>query len=717
MALGGILGAVGGGTVGKAVVEVIGESSKLRSDLAKAKGDSAKATGAMGKDTQKFSGMAKAAYLAIGAAVVGFAATSVKAFLEAQKVTAQTEAVLKSTGGQANVTKDDVLNLASGLRDLSGVEDETIQSGINMLLTFREIRNEVGAGNDVFDQATEATLNLSVAMGKDMQSSAILVGKALNDPIGGLTALKKAGIQFTESQKETIKSLVEAGDVMGAQKIVLKELETQFGGSAKAAGETFAGQLKILKSQFGDIQESVGKFIVSGLTPLVSGFVNLPGPIKAAAIAIVGLTTVLVAVGFVVRMVKSSLDALGVSAAVAGARTGGFGAALVGVLGKLGPVAIGIGLVIAAGEGLQGLINKLTNTISTEEALVRVTTAMQQAVASGNYTWAQITAMVDEYNRTIGSLPGAEKLTMDAIRGTAGAAGELAGAYEEGASAAEDLLAAQLALAGGFVGIASAIDGAADSERELAEARAEVARLTREGKTGTDEYAAAVEAVDDAARGSLSSQLSLAGAVEKFAEEASKTGDVQGAIDRVRDFGVKAGLTKGEINKLVGQVRDAIGAIEDMPGSKRVDFSTPGLSGMVNDVQRLKDKLNAIPSTVTTRFVIMGDEVNPRPGGRLALGGIIPGQAGFITKGPTMLVGESRRSTFAGRGAEAVIPFDNRGIGILAKALEKAGGQTASVDAGNYLAIHFNAPIYGMRDFKQQVVRALEEASSRFGAV
>ena len=126
---------------------------------------------------------------------------------------------------------------------MSGVDDEVIQSGENVLLTFKNIHNEVGKGNDIFNQATKATLDFSVAMGKDLPSAAIMVGKALNDPIKGLTALGRAGVQFTKSQVAMIKKMVKAGDVAGAQKLILRELEDQFGGSAKAAGETLAGRI------------------------------------------------------------------------------------------------------------------------------------------------------------------------------------------------------------------------------------------------------------------------------------------------------------------------------------------------------------------------------------------------------------------------------------------------------------------------------------------
>lgn len=207
-------------------------------------------------------GMAKTAAMVGGPAMVAFGAFAVKAFSEAQAVAAQTGAVLKSTGGIANVTAGDVENLAGSLSMLSGVDDEAIASGQNLLLTFTKVRNETGKGNKIFDKATKAALNMSVAMGMDLNSAVLMVGKSLNDPVAGMTAMQRAGIQFTKSQKDMIESLVASGDQLGAQKIILAELETQFGGSAAAAGETFAGKLAKLKVIAGNLMEEVGARLV-----------------------------------------------------------------------------------------------------------------------------------------------------------------------------------------------------------------------------------------------------------------------------------------------------------------------------------------------------------------------------------------------------------------------------------------------------------------------
>ena len=214
---------------------------------------------------RKFGKMA--AFVGGAAAIGGLVAVvtyGTKKFIEQEKAVAQTNARLKSTGAVANVTAKDVVKLSDAIAGKTGLDDDSIHSMENMLLTFTNIRNEVGKNNDVFNQATRVTADLSVAFEKDLSSSAIMVGKALNDPIKGITALGKAGVQFTAGQKKTITALVESGRILDAQKLIIKELNTQVGGSAEAYGKTLPGQLSIAKQAFEEISRSlVAKFLPS----------------------------------------------------------------------------------------------------------------------------------------------------------------------------------------------------------------------------------------------------------------------------------------------------------------------------------------------------------------------------------------------------------------------------------------------------------------------
>lgn len=210
-------------------------------------------------------GLAAGGLAVLGAGLVGVGkilGDSVQEAMEAQNVLSQLNQVIESTGGIAGVTAEQATNLASELQKVTRFSDETIIGGENLLLTFTNI------GKDVFPLATETMLDMSQALGQDLKGSAIQLGKALQDPIMGVTALRRVGVNFTEEQKELIKTLVETGRLEEAQAIILKELQVEFGGSARAAGETFAGQLDILKNRFSEIKETIGMKLMPVLTNL-----------------------------------------------------------------------------------------------------------------------------------------------------------------------------------------------------------------------------------------------------------------------------------------------------------------------------------------------------------------------------------------------------------------------------------------------------------------
>lgn len=187
----------------------------------------------------------------IAAAIAGGAVYKavISATIEQERVTAQLEQTLRSTGGAAGLTRDGLLEMASAMQQVTTYGDEAVIPAQSLLLTFTKI------GREVFPRALETVLDMSTALGQDLKSSAVQLGKALNDPIQGVSALSKVGVQFTEQQKEQIAALVESGQVMDAQKIILAELETQMGGSARAARDTFGGSIDALKNAFGDLLE------------------------------------------------------------------------------------------------------------------------------------------------------------------------------------------------------------------------------------------------------------------------------------------------------------------------------------------------------------------------------------------------------------------------------------------------------------------------------
>ena len=116
---------------------------------------------AMQKSEGKMGKVGKAAGVAGLAIFAGLGVVAKRGFDELssqQEVIAQTEAGIKSTGGVAKVTAKEIRALTGRLGEMSGVDDELIQQGANLLLTFTKVHNEVGRGNDIFDRATAAEI-------------------------------------------------------------------------------------------------------------------------------------------------------------------------------------------------------------------------------------------------------------------------------------------------------------------------------------------------------------------------------------------------------------------------------------------------------------------------------------------------------------------------------------------------------------------------------
>lgn len=255
---------------------------------------------------------------AVTVPIIGFLGTTVKAASDLQNQLAQTNAVIKSTGGVAGETADSVLKLATALSDTTRYSKDQVISAENLLLTFRSI------GKGVFPDATKAVLDMSQALGQDTKSSAIQLGKALEDPVRGITALRRVGIQFTAAQEDTIKALVKSGNLLGAQKLILKEVQTEFGGSAVAAGQTFAGQMDILNHKFTDFQEKVGNILIPFLEKLLNvgtavvDWLNTlnPGVLQAGLVflgllaAIGPVVTIIGAVGAAIAFLATPLGAI-----------------------------------------------------------------------------------------------------------------------------------------------------------------------------------------------------------------------------------------------------------------------------------------------------------------------------------------------------------------------------------------------------------------------
>lgn len=191
------------------------------------------------------------------------AAIGVKLYDTQARAEVKVEQAIKSTASAARLSFEELKKFASELQGKTIFGDEEIlNKSTAQLLTFTNL-----AGVN-FKRAQVAAMDLSTVLDGDLQSASLQLGKALNDPVKSLSALRKSGVMFSNEQETVIKKLAQTGELAKAQSIMLTEIEKQYGGQAERRAKEGAGGLIQLKNKWGDFLEMIGSSIMPAINAL-----------------------------------------------------------------------------------------------------------------------------------------------------------------------------------------------------------------------------------------------------------------------------------------------------------------------------------------------------------------------------------------------------------------------------------------------------------------
>jgi hypothetical protein len=250
-------------------VSIVGNAGPLK----KAVGEADTALGKLGGSIGKIGKIGALGFAAAGAAAGAFALSAVKGAEAARVADDRLAAVNKSMslfGEETNKVTERLQKFADAQEFEQGVTAETIKLTQAKLLTFAELGKTADELGGQFDRATIAAVDLAAAGFGTADANAVQLGKALQDPIKGITALAKSGVTFTEVEKERIQTLVESNKIGEAQEMVLAAIEKQVGGTAAA---TVTSSFKI-GAAFGHIKDTIGDLLLPILDNLASFFVD-----------------------------------------------------------------------------------------------------------------------------------------------------------------------------------------------------------------------------------------------------------------------------------------------------------------------------------------------------------------------------------------------------------------------------------------------------------
>ena len=221
-----------------------------------------------------FSGIAAAAGALLSARALFRTAVELNAIGEAARADDRALANVTKQMGLFGSQTDDVtkrlIDYADVTSRMTGVDGDSIGVAQTKLMTFKELAKSANVAGGAFDRATMAAIDMASAGFGSAETNAVQLGKALNDPIKGITSLTRSGITFTAQEKAKIKTFIESNQLLKAQDMILKAIETQVGGTAEASA-TSSGKIK---ASFAQIKDAFAE-------PLSMGIDSMPGALES----------------------------------------------------------------------------------------------------------------------------------------------------------------------------------------------------------------------------------------------------------------------------------------------------------------------------------------------------------------------------------------------------------------------------------------------------
>jgi hypothetical protein len=308
------MGLFGGGSSAKLMVQIVGESASAVTAFSKTTSAAKTTDKAVGKTGTSITGIAKA--VATGYAVkkvVEFGKSSVDAAgasIKANKLLVQE---FKNVGDETGTLAKHAIDLAESLGRQIGVSPTVIKGAEGILTTFHAVSDQTAVNAGIFDRATKAAADLSAAGFGDMSGNAKLLGKALQDPTQGMGTLRRAGVNLSKAQQDQIKNMQKSGDLMGAQKTLLGEVENQVKGTAAAT----AGSGAKMQVAYEEMKVQIGTALLPAITQVRKSFSGLFTFISANAtwlvpvtIAVAGFIAVLLTISKVVGVIEDVKKAI-----------------------------------------------------------------------------------------------------------------------------------------------------------------------------------------------------------------------------------------------------------------------------------------------------------------------------------------------------------------------------------------------------------------------
>jgi hypothetical protein len=260
----------------------------------------------------KLRGIGTGLTVGVTAPIVGIGAAALGAAADAEKAQSKVESVFKSMEADAWTTVDALNAQAEAMAKATTFDDDSVKAAQATLLTFGNVTGET------FDRAIESSADLAAFFETDMETAALQLGKALQNPVDGMAKLGRQGIIFTDEQKALVAELTASGDLIGAQGVILDEVAKQVGTVAEDLAATSGGQMTQAMNQLGEAGEAIGVFLLPVLSQLAgwlqtlaTWFTSLDPGMQGFIVTVGAIAAAIGPVVFILGSLSSAFGAVG----------------------------------------------------------------------------------------------------------------------------------------------------------------------------------------------------------------------------------------------------------------------------------------------------------------------------------------------------------------------------------------------------------------------
>ena len=291
----------------------------------------------------------KKAALPATVALAGIAAMATKALAAGEAVStanARISQINNSMGLFGKSTQkvtDRLIKLAETTGMQTGMDNLSIKATQAKLLTFSNLAKTADKLGGAFDRTMRAALDMAAAGFGNAESNAVQLGKALQDPIKGITALAKSGVTFTAQEKEKIKALVESNRLLEAQDMVLQALETQVGGTAIAT----ANDTDKMKESFAQFSQTLGLVLLPILQKITPSLLAISQWAKNNTGVILAVGGVIGGVAVAILAANAAMKIWSITTAIFSGIQAAFNAVML-----LNPIFLMVAALVAVGAAL-----------------------------------------------------------------------------------------------------------------------------------------------------------------------------------------------------------------------------------------------------------------------------------------------------------------------------------------------------------------------------